>query len=1130
MPDDGSSQETHDPRLNRILAEYLEAVEQGSDASPDDWIDRHPEFADELREFFAGRQRLDDLVSPGRAAEEESSEPDGQTVLTGHEQSSQGEAAPFRVRYFGEYELLDEIARGGMGVVYRARQSTLKRVVALKMILSGLLAGEEDVKRFYAEAEAAAKLDHPNIVPIFEIGQHDGQHYFSMAFVEGESLARRVADGPLPPREATQLVKKVAEAVAFAHVEGVVHRDLKPANVLLDKDGEPRVTDFGLAKKVSAESLTSEATETASLTATGQILGTPSYMPPEQASGKTDEIGPLADVYALGAMLYCLLTGRPPFQAASPLDTLLQVLQKDPVPLRQLDPKVPRDLETICLKCLEKDPRRRYASASKVADDLQRYLSGEPVKARPISRPARVWRWCRRNPVVAGLTGLAATLLAVVGIVASVGYFSTSAALHQSQRHLYVAHLNLAQQGLNSGEDRRALGLLERHVPVGSNQSDLRGWEWHYLRSRCRIALNLGADMGSVSSVAWSPNGRQLASGGSDGVVRIWDVGEGLEAGTLLGKRSFKKRSVRAREWLFLVDPEGAPVGRTDDVEAVTLRGHEVSAPTWALAWSPDGRRLASASMDKTVRIWDVSTHRELHTLRAHTNEVLAIAWTSDGQRLASGSKDQTVRVWDATTGEELLRLPGHFKSSDSSLGGTMVLSWRADNRELASACNDETKFWDATTGEEIRSLDKAALTWSPDGKRFANERSVVDAATGKQLLNLSDSWSSSWKVAWSPDGRRLLQHTDSAEFNILDAVTGEQLLALRGGRNCFSWSPDSRYVATAGSGTILVWDTTPELPALTLTGTADRKAYSIAWSPDGNLMAVAEWAGSPMPCDVKVWDTATGKLIRSLSGHTRELHWVDWSGDGEYLASIDGSGTARVWDTQSWQEVATLSGLGSTGNVYGRWCRLSWSPDSQFLAGASGHKTLKVWQKDSWQEVLTSDAPQRPEDRPSPWVRHLIGWTSEGRLLFEGTNPNSGSGLQSWDAVSGQEPVTLRQYMAWSSPQFLSPDGQWIAAPRGEVSIWGVTSKRSRPNMHGHDATHVAWSPDGRRLASVAQEGTLKLWDVESGQELLTLPGGSFSVAFSPDGWRLAASQGNTVTIWNIGPRSRDASTSSDD
>ena len=279
------------------------------------------------------------------------------------------------LRRFGDYELLEEIARGGMGVVYKARQVKLNRIVAVKMILAGQLASEEQVRRFYSEAEAAANLDHPGIVPIYEVGQHEGQHYFSMGYVDGVSLAARINRSPLPAREAAGLLKQIAEAVHYAHERGVIHRDLKPQNVLLTSDGQPKVTDFGLAKTVQSDS---------GLTASGQVLGTPSYMPPEQAAGKLLELGPRSDVYSLGAILYCLLTGRPPFQAASMIDTLKQVLEREPVAPRQLNPAVDADLETICLKCLQKEPQQRFATAQELADELQRFLQGEPIRSRRI--------------------------------------------------------------------------------------------------------------------------------------------------------------------------------------------------------------------------------------------------------------------------------------------------------------------------------------------------------------------------------------------------------------------------------------------------------------------------------------------------------------------------------------------------------------------------------------------------------------------------------------------------------------------------------------------------------------------------------------------------------------------------
>ncbi|MFP6763028.1 MAG: serine/threonine-protein kinase, partial [Planctomycetaceae bacterium] len=287
---------------------------------------------------------------------------------------NQPDGSSERVRYFGEYELLEEIARGGMGVVYKARQTKLNRIVALKMILAGQLASQDDVQRFYIEAEAAANLEHPGIVPIHEIGEHEDQHFFSMSFIEGDSLDARVKEGPMPPREAAAITQQISEAIAYAHAQGVIHRDLKPANILIDASGDSKVTDFGLAKQTKGES---------GLTVTGQILGTPGYMPPEQASGEIDTIGPAADIYSLGAILYALLTGRPPFQSATVMDTLVAMLEQEPVAPRQLNPALDQDLETICLKCLQKDIKRRYATADQLVAELGRYLNGEPIHARP---------------------------------------------------------------------------------------------------------------------------------------------------------------------------------------------------------------------------------------------------------------------------------------------------------------------------------------------------------------------------------------------------------------------------------------------------------------------------------------------------------------------------------------------------------------------------------------------------------------------------------------------------------------------------------------------------------------------------------------------------------------------------
>ena len=314
------------------------------------------------------------------------------------------------IEYFGDYELLDVLGRGGMGVVYQARQVSLDRIVAVKMILAGQLSSESEVARFHAEAEAAAKLDHPGIVPIHEIGEYAGRHFFSMGYVEGTSLAAKLREGLLPAKEAALLVRRIAEAVQHAHDRGIIHRDLKPANVLLDKEEQPRLTDFGLAKRLGGDS---------ELTVSGQVVGTPNYMSPEQAAGKIAELGPPTDIYALGAILYHLLTGRPPFLSGVIADTLMQVINQEPLAPTKLNSSCPRDLNTICLKCLRKEPERRYASARELADDLNRWLNHEPIHARPVSFREKAWLCCKRRPAVAAMT-LAMLLLIVIG--AFIGY------------------------------------------------------------------------------------------------------------------------------------------------------------------------------------------------------------------------------------------------------------------------------------------------------------------------------------------------------------------------------------------------------------------------------------------------------------------------------------------------------------------------------------------------------------------------------------------------------------------------------------------------------------------------------------------------------------------------------------
>src|SRR5579864_6208337 len=461
-PDSGNFSE-HDERLNEIMAAYVQAIEAGRPADRQEILDQHPDFASELAAFFADYDRLRQLAAPlrdvaqaaqaGLAVSADATQELSQATTAGaastsdaQTQSLNGSASPppagTHVRYFGDYELLQEIARGGMGVVYKARQMSLTRPVALKMILAGPHASSSDIQRFRNEAEAVANLDHPNIVPIYEVGLHEGHSYFSMKLIDGGSLAALLSEFTADPRSAARLMISVARAVHHAHQRGVLHRDLKPSNILIDRAGLPHVSDFGLAKRVESDS---------ELTQSGAILGSPPYMAPEQTTGRRGAVTTATDVYGLGAVLYATLTGRPPFQADSVMDTLEQVRQRAPEPPSGVNHKVERDLQTICLKCLDKEPQRRYASALELAEDLDRWLSGRPILARRAGLPERAWRWAHRNPAVAALSALA-----VLMMLGGMTGLAISNAMISRRNAVVVRQRDEIRKALGDSEEARA--------------------------------------------------------------------------------------------------------------------------------------------------------------------------------------------------------------------------------------------------------------------------------------------------------------------------------------------------------------------------------------------------------------------------------------------------------------------------------------------------------------------------------------------------------------------------------------------------------------------------------------------------------------------------------------------------
>ena len=1115
-------------RLQEALVAYLEAVEADRVPEAKELLAQYPEFADELAEFLANRDQIDQLAAPLRQAVEVAQ----RTIVNDAPTLAPGTTLPPQVgtsiRYFGEYELLDEIARGGMGVVFRARQTTLKRIVALKMILSGQLAGEEEVKRFYAEAEAAAKLDHPNIVPIFEIGQHDGQHYFSMSFIEGESLAHKVADGPVAPREAAELVKKIAVAIAYAHTEGVIHRDLKPGNVLVDRDGEPRITDFGLAKRVEGDS---------DLTSTGQVVGTPSYMPPEQASGKLDEVGPLADVYAAGGVLYCLLTARPPFQAANPLDTLLQVLEKDPVPVRDLVPQVPRDLETICLKCLEKEPRRRYGSAGEFAEDLQRFLDGEPVKARPISRPARLWRWCRRKPVVAGLTAAVTLLLLTLSIAGPL------VALQQAQNASEQARLRLAADQATEEEqtqreranekaaeaqreteraeeekERAETQLLRSEwllyaMQIASAQrewetdnfavaqahlndcrADFRGWEHNYLTTLfTKDHRTFTGHNGIVVSVAFSPDGKRIVSGGGllRGELKVWDVGAGEEL--------------------------------------LTLDGH--AGYVSSVAFGPDGERIVSGSSDKTLKLWDASTGEEMHTLKGLTSQIWSVAFGPDGKMIISASDDGTVKGWDATSGQEAAQFKGHT-------GTARCVTFSPDgNRIISGGAADqfgnvgEFKVWNASTGEEILTIEGhtgpvCSTAFSPDGKYIVSGSmdgtlKTWDASTAQDILTIKGHTLWVTGVAVSPDGKQIVSGSYDKTVKVWDASTGEEVRILKGHSDfvrSVAFSPDGEWIVSGSNDkTVKVWNTSA--PRNTVTFKGDRFTSDVAFSPDGKRIASASLTGK----SVKVWDASTGERTIVVGGS----HAVAFSPDGKRIVTGGGllRGELRVWDASTGKEVLALEG--HDGVVRS----LAVSPDGKWIVSGSEDKTIRLW------DASTGEEMRSLLGHAAPVIS--VAFSHDGKRIVSGAGDIGKSGqpgeLKLWDAGTGEEIRALKgEFGAVVSVAF-SPDDKWIVSGGGginlgtlksisQLKLWDASTGEEIRALKGHTASvsSVAFSPNGKRIVSGSWDQTIKLWEPGTGQQVLTLkaPNLVHSVALSPDGNRiLSGSQDGTLKLWVAEP-----------
>jgi WD40 repeat protein len=1047
------------------------------------------------------------------------------------------------------YEVLDELGRGGMGLVYRARQVRLDRVVALKVLLAGAHANAQERARFRAEAEAVARLQHPNIVQIYEVGEEEGRPYLALEYVEGGSLADKLRGTPLPARQAAELADTLARAVHAAHLRGVVHRDLKPANVLLTADGTPKVVDFGLAKRLDGVTLHTQ---------TGAVLGTPDFMAPEQAEGKG--VGPAADVHALGALLYQMLTGRPPFLAANALDTLLRVRLEEPVPPSVLQPRTPRDLATICLKCLRKEPHKRYASALALADDLRRFLNGEPIQARPVSRGERLWRWCQRNPWLAGLSASVLALLVVLAVGA------TGAAIWlDRERNDAVASQKRAEAAERDKTEKLWQSYLDR--ARAGRFSRLRGQRFDSLeavRAAAAIRYDLQLRNEAIACLALAdlrpaPPGTPFAR-----PPRVLTAAFGQAS------------ALDPTRWQRATAEGNVVVVRSPGREVPLRLTHP--APVDSVLWSGDGRLLAVACYNRKVYVRRLPTGQLLSVLEGLAG-LVRLEFSPSGRFLLTLGYDGMAHLWDPVGGQLLVQsrdpVVGPFSADDDLLENHGRLWQVADGGECR-ILNPIEEGGDAAASDRMPTWN---AQFSPDGRLLATapERSVIlwDAAKGNELVRLpatpvrggihflndgslctaDQSGLLRWSIRLRDGTDGTLQVGPPRTLLTLPLVPARQHATSRDGR----WLA----VAESQGNRALLLD--PEHPANVRPLPGQLNCHYAAVSPDGRWAATASWAFDP-PVPIKIWDTATAACVHQITegsyatvtftpdgrwlvagGQTAYQFWevgtwrrgrrftrtsnlpgpAAFSPDGRLMAMVPSNFVVRLVGPETGDEIATL-----TPPNPGLVSALCFSGDGSRLAVATENNPVFVWDLRAIRRGLREmeldwDLPDYPaeakgSDRP---VVNVLG----GQAVGPGAGGADSERKRQQQSLLDGPPLTGHTDIVTCVSY--RPDGRLLATGSYDhtVRLWDLTTRQVMRTLEGHTQAvwGLAWSPDGKRLASASGNPSrrdtaaeIKLWDTETGKELRTLPspgGGVYGLAWSPDGKRLAsAGFDKVVRLWD--------------